>query len=74
MKAREGLFTDLAVEAAQGCRRGFRVAEQRACRMQLAIITAQARQCFNAGNASGSGIDERLENSKRLAIEHCAVP
>jgi hypothetical protein len=42
--------------------------------VQSPVIAAQPRQCFNTGNTPGGGIDEGLENSKRLSIEHGRLP
>lgn len=74
MKACQGLFTYLSVEATQRRERGFRIVEQRACRVQPAIIAAQSRERFDTGDAARGGINKRLEYRKRLTVEHCAVP
>jgi len=69
-EAFQRLSADAAVQLQQVFLRRGRVGEQRAGAADIALIVAQARQGFVAGNAASGGVDQGLEVGQWLACKH----
>jgi len=74
METLQGILADLAVKAAQGCWRGFRVGEEWAGRMRSALAIAQPSQGLDAGDTASGGVDKGLEDGKRQSVDHLGCP
>ena len=64
----------LAVGAAQGGWRRFRIGEQRPGGMRPALAIAQPSQGFDARDPAGGGVDKGLEDGKRQSVDHLGGP
>lgn len=72
METAQGIVANLPVQPTQLHGRPPRIRKKWADRLQAAIRLAQAAQGFDAGDAAGRGVDERLKTGEGLPIEHMA--